>query len=82
MNKLQTSAFVSIILLIIAFPLNAAVPTTPFQILGHIQNFCLDNQFNSATNSCPKDTEPRTPIPPFPHSMRLTWLIRNLSGPK
>jgi hypothetical protein len=65
MNKLQTTAVVSIILLIIAFPLNAAVPATPFQILGHIQNFCLDNQFNSATNSCPKDTEPRTPIPPF-----------------
>jgi hypothetical protein len=65
MNKLQTTAFVSIILLIIAFPLNAAVPTTPFQILGHIQNFCLDNQFNPATNTCPKDADPRSPIPAF-----------------
>jgi hypothetical protein len=65
MNKLRTTTFVSIISLSIAFPLNAAVLTTPFQILGHIQNFCLNNQFNPATNTCPKDAEPRADIPPF-----------------
>ncbi len=65
MNKLRTAIFVSIIVSVIAFPLHAAVPTTPFQILGHIQNFCLDNQFNSGTDTCPKDAEPRAALLPF-----------------
>ena len=63
MNKLGANALISLITLLISFPLYATVPTTPFQILGHIQNFCLDNQFNTATDSCPKDAEPRPPIP-------------------
>ena len=47
-----------------ALPVNAQT-VTPFQILGHIQNFCLDNQFNTATGSCPKDAEPHAGIPVY-----------------
>ncbi len=49
----------------IAGPALAQTSVTPFQILGHIQNFCLDNQFNMTTNSCPKDAEARTVIPSY-----------------
>ena len=47
----------------LAWPVHAQT-VRPFQMVGHIQNFCLDNQFNSATQACPKDHEPRAPIPP------------------
>ena len=74
MNKLRTATFVSIISLVIAFPLNAAVPTTPFQILGHIQNFCLRTQL-TASGICPKDAETRSPIPAYNASDKLNTLF-------
>ena len=49
----------------VAKPASAQAPVTPFQIVGHIQNFCLDNQFNTASDSCPKDAESRAAIPAY-----------------